>query len=258
MNIVSNKSGRINYCPKRIAILLLVLLCPFIKLYSQVSLPERNPFKLSVRGGGLSNNKDQQAELHSKIENGALYTVDIDYAAIGEVELGIDIIRFRGACLGAQISGMYARPEFISDGPDGIHRVGLTQMGFARANITFAFNGSDPYTMFELPYHSNKEAVIGISGMIVKTENTTLTPYATDTLKINKISGEYCQSLGVTFGWNWRLGESGWVIGINGAVMFVINKSHLVKIETDETSPYTSGILDFAPRVLTAGIGYHF
>jgi hypothetical protein len=238
--------------------LLLLFALPFTPVSAQVSLPERNPLKLSVRGGGISNNHDQQAELFSKIENGATYTVNTDYAVLGEVELAADLIRFRGAALGIQVSGMYAHPEIKSEGPDGSHRLGLTQVEIARANITIAFNGSDPYTMFELPYHSNKEAVLGVSGMIIRTEKTILTPYATDTLKIKKISGDYCQAVGVTFGWNWRLGESGWVLGINGAVMFVINKSHLVKVETDELSPYTSGILDFAPRVVTAGIGYHF
>ena len=225
---------------------------------SQVSLPERNPFKLSVRGGALSNNNDLAAELKSKTNSEVVYTVNTDYAAIGEVELAADIIRLRGACIGMQVSGMYAHPELKAKGPDGSNRVGLTHLGILRANLTVSFNGSDPYTMFELPYHSNKEAVLGITGMIMRTEQTELTSYATNELGIRKIHGEYCQALGVTFGWNWRLGESGWVIGINAAVMFVINKSHLVEVTTESDSPYTSGLLDFAPRVATAGIGYHF
>jgi hypothetical protein len=94
--------------------------------------------------------------------------------------------------------------------------------------------------------------------MIIRTEKTELTPYATDSLRIKKISGEYCQAVGVTFGWNWRLWESAWVLGVNGAVMFVINKSHLVKVEMDEDASLNSGLLDFAPRVITAGLGYHF
>jgi hypothetical protein len=40
--------------------------------------------------------------------------------------------------------------------------------------------------------------------------------------------------------------------------MFVINKSHLVKVEMDEDASLKSGMLDLAPRVLTAGLGYHF
>lgn len=228
------------------------------KIYSQVSLPERNPFKLSFRGGALSNNNDLAAELKSKSDIRVSYTINTDYSAIGEAELAADLIRFRGAALGIQVSGMYARPEFISTGVQSTQRVGLTQMEILRANITISFNGSDPYTMFELPYHSNKEAVLGISGMIIRTEKTKLTAYATDSLGIKSIAGEYSQALGVTFGWNWRLGESGWVLGVNGAVMFVINKSHLVKVTTEENSRFTSDYLDFAPRVLTAGIGYHF
>ena len=78
------------------------------------------------------------------------------------------------------------------------------------------------------------------------------------TVMIKKITGDYCQALGVTFGWNWRLGESGWVLGINGAVMFVINKSHLAKIEMEDESKYKGDYLDFAPRLITAGLGYHF
>jgi hypothetical protein len=227
-------------------------------VHAQVSLPERNPFKLSIRGGAMSNNNDQAAGLKSKADDEVLYTVNTDYATIGEVELAVDLLRMRGASLGLQVSGMYSRPEFKAKGPDGSHRVGLTQMEIARANLTISFNGSDPYTMFELPYHSNKEAVLGITGMIIRTEKTRLTPYATDTLGIRKISGEYSQALGVTFGWNWRIGESGWVAGINGALMFVINKSHLVKVQTTENSPFESDYIDLAPRVLTAGIGYHF
>jgi hypothetical protein len=234
-----------------------VLLKP-VSSFSQVSLPERNPFKLSVRGGAMSNNHDMAAKLRSKADNEVTYTINTDYAAIGEVELAADIFRFRGASIGMQIAGMYAHPEFKSTGPDGMHRVGLTQLEILRANVTFSFNGSDPYTMFELPYHSNKEAVLGVTGMIIRSEKTTLTKYARQELGIKKIHGEYCQAIGATFGWNWRLGESGWVMGINGAVMFVINKSHLETVTTEDFSPFSTGQIDFAPRVLTAGIGYHF
>lgn len=189
-----------------------------------------------------------------------MYTVNTDYCAIGELELSLEILRLRGACLGMQVSGMYAKPEFkstrVSD--NATHRVGLSQLEIARANLTISFNGSDPYTMFELPYHSSKEAVLGVCGMIIRTEKTKLTPYAVDSLGITKISGEYSQALGLTFGWNWRIGESGWVAGVNGALMFVINKSHLVNVRTTEDSPYSSGEMDFAPRIITAGIGYHF
>ena len=236
----------------------LLLVISFSGFAQRITAPERNPCKLSIRGGAMSNNHDQAAELKSKFENGQNFTVNTDYAAIGEVELGFDVVRMRGACLGFQMSTLYSRPEFKSTSAEGkMQRVGLTQMGIVRANLTISFNGSDPYTMFELPYHSNKEAVLGISGMIIKTDKTKLTRYAVDTLGITKIHGDYAQALGITFGWNWRIGESGWVAGINGALMFVINKSHLVKVETDDRL-YTSDYVDFAPRILTAGIGYHF
>ena len=227
-------------------------------VHGQVSLPERNPFKLSFRGGVLSNNGDLSAILKSKTELDNQYRIDFNYTAIGEAELAAEIFRFRGAGIGMQVSGMYGQPELRAEHNGKFQRVGLTQLQMVRANLTVSFNGSDPYTMFELPYHSNKEAVLGICGMIMRTETTKLTPYATDSLLIRKISGEYSQALGVTFGWNWRLGESGWVIGINGAVMFVINKSHLLTVESEENSPYSSAKLDFAPRFITGGIGYHF
>ncbi|MFZ7115850.1 MAG: hypothetical protein ACO1G9_10755 [Bacteroidota bacterium] len=227
--------------------------------FAQVSLPERNPLKLTFRGGAMSNNGDLAAELKMKSDGELGYTVDMDYTAIGEAELSIDLLHFRGAGLGIQFAGMFARPEFIATDAFGVsQRVAMTQIEIAKATVAFSFNGSDPYTMFELPYHSNKEAVLGVTGMIIRTQNTKLTSYATDTLGIKEISGDYCQALGINFGWNWRLGQSGWVLGINGAVMFVINKSHIVDVITEENALYSSGKMEFAPRVITAGLGYHF
>ncbi len=226
---------------------------------AQVSLPERNPLKLTFRGGAMSNNGDLAAELKMKSDGELGYTIDMDYTAIGEAELSIDLLHFRGAGLGIQFSGMFARPEFIATDAYGVsQRVAMTQIEIAKATVAFSFNGSDPYTMFELPYHSNKEAVLGVTGMIIRTQNTKLTSYATDSLGIKEISGDFSQALGVNFGWNWRLGQSGWVLGINGSVMFVINKSHIVDVITEENALYSSGRMEFAPRVITAGLGYHF
>jgi hypothetical protein len=226
---------------------------------AQVSLPERNPLKLTFRGGAMSNNGDLAAELKMKSDGELGYTIDMDYTAIGEAELSIDLLHFRGAGLGIQFAGMFARPEFIATDAYGVsQRVAMTQVEIAKATVAFSFNGSDPYTMFELPYHSNKEAVLGVTGMIIRTQNTKLTSYATDSLGIKEISGDFCQALGVNFGWNWRLGQSGWVLGINGSVMFVINKSHIVDVITEENALYSSGRMEFAPRVITAGLGYHF
>lgn len=227
--------------------------------YSQVSFPDRNPLKLSVRAGVMANNGDLAAQLKMKSDGELGYTVDMDYAAIADAELSIDLLHFRGAGLGLQISGMLSRPELkATDNYGNSQRVAMTQIEILRATLSFSFNGSDPYTMFELPYHSNKEAVLGISGMIIRTQNTTLTPYATDSLGIESIHGEFCQALGLNFGWNWRLGQSGWVIGLSGDVMFAINKSRLVDVKTKDSSLYASDRLDFAPRILTAGFGYHF
>lgn len=226
--------------------------------HAQVSLPDRNPFKLTVRGGAMSNNGDLSAMLNSKTVLDDHYKVNLNYAAIGEAELAVDLFRFRGAGIGMSASVMYAQPELRSERKGKFERLALTQMQIIRMNITFSFNGSDPYTMFELPYHSSKEAVLGVTGMIIRTDQTKLTPFATDSLKITKMTGDYCQAMGVTFGWNWRLGESGWVFGLNGAVMFVINKSYLYKVETDADGEYTSDKIAFAPRLITAGFGYHF
>jgi hypothetical protein len=225
---------------------------------AQVSLPERNPLKLTIRGGAMSNNGDLSAILRSKTVMDLNYKINLNYAAIGEAELSVDIFRFRGAGIGLQVSAMYAHPEIRAEYRGKFERIGLTQMQILRANLTVSFNGSDPYTMFELPYHSNKEAVLGVAGMIVRTDQTSLTPYAKDSLMIQDMKGDYCQAVGVTFGWNWRLGESGWVFGLNGALMFAVNKSYLFKVNTDADGAYESDKLLFAPRVLTAGFGYHF
>ena len=82
--------------------------------FSQVSLPERNPLKLTIRAGAMSNNGDLAAELKMRSDGELGYTVDMDYTAIGEAELSIDLLHFRGAGLGIQFAGMFARPEFIA------------------------------------------------------------------------------------------------------------------------------------------------
>lgn len=206
----------------------------------------------------MSNNGDQAAILRSKSVMDQNFKVNLNFAAIGEAELSADVIRFRGAGLGIQAAVLYAQPEVTAEFKGKMERIALTQLQMIRMNLTISFNGSDPYTMFELPYHSNKEAVLGISGMIIRTDQTRMTAFAKDSLQIKSLTGEYCQAMGVTFGWNWRLGESGWVFGLNGAVMFVINKSYLYKVETEADGQYTSDKLLFAPRFITAGFGYHF
>ncbi|HQW22089.1 MAG TPA: hypothetical protein PLI47_02230 [Bacteroidia bacterium] len=251
------KAAKSNY--NFLAVLIAIYTLNVSQGYSQVSLPDRNPLKLTVRAGAMSNNGDLAAQLNMKSDGELGHTVDMYYAAIGDVELSIDLLHFRGAGLGIQFSGMVARPELKSTDTYGnSQRVAMTEIQIIRSTLSFSFNGSDPYTMFELPYHSNKEAVLGISAMVQRTNNTKLTSYATDTLGIESINGDWCSSLGINFGWNWRLGQSGWVIGISGDVMFVINKSHLVDVKTKESSLYTSDRLDFAPRIITAGFGYHF
>ncbi len=241
---------------------LLVALCALFISHdanAQVSLPERNPVKLTFRGGAMSNNGDLAAQLKNKSDGELGRTVDLNYSAIGEAELGIDLLKFRGSGLNIAFAGMYAHPELIATDYAGTAtRVGLTQLEIARASLNFTFNGTDPYTMFELPYHSNKEAVLGLTAMIIRTEKTALTSYATDTLGIDKIAGEYCQAMGINFGWNWRLGQSGFVLGISGEFMWAVNKSRLVDVTTKESSRFDGDRLDFAPRIITAGLGYHF
>lgn len=238
---------------------ILVLLLAFATYsHAQVSLPERNPFKLTVRGGAMSNNGDLSAVLRKKANWDDNYKLNINYTAIGEVELSADLLKFRGSGIGMSASVMYGQPEIRAEYKGKFERVALTQLQIVRMNLFLSFNGTDPYTMFELPYHSNKEAVLGVTGMIIRTDQTEMTPFAKDSLGLKDLQERYCQALGVTFGWNWRLGESGWVFGLNGAVMFVINKSYMYKMETEADGPLTSDNMLFAPRLITAGFGYHF
>lgn len=210
----------------------------------------------------MSNNGDQSAKLRFRNDGDVNYTVNLDYATVGEVELVTDLLHWRGAGFALQTALLYAQPEFQASGalPGNNYsfHIGVTQLEMARASLVFTLNGTEPYTMFELPYHSNHEAVIGFCGMIARMEKTKLTPAAHDSLGVISITGAYCKTLGITFGWNWRIGDSGWVFGLNGQIMFIVNKNYLASIDTEEKSPFESGELDFAPRIITAGLGYHF
>ena len=89
--------------------------------------------------------------------------------------------------------------------------------------------------------------------------NFELSNFAKDTLGITSIKGDKAvKSLGVTFGWNWRIADSGWVIGLNGSILWFADENPLLKFETGEASLYDPDKLTFAPRILQAGIGYHF
>ncbi|MFM9026664.1 MAG: hypothetical protein ACKOQ6_01540, partial [Bacteroidota bacterium] len=84
------------------------------------------------------------------------------------------------------------------------------------------------------------------------------TKEATDSLGITELNGNTCRALGVYIGWNWRLGQSGWVFGISGSVMWEWRKNYLINFETTDEAKFTSGTLPFAPRQITGGFGYHF
>ena len=83
-------------------------------------------------------------------------------------------------------------------------------------------------------------------------------PPGNDTLDLKMINGNTCRAIGFHMGWNWRLGQSPWVFGVSGSIMWKLRKNYLINFETNETSKYTSGTMPFEPRLITAGFGYHF
>lgn len=225
---------------------------------SQVSLPERRRWALTGRFGIMSNNADFGAILKPKMEDGSEWKVNTYFAAAPELVLGFDAVRFRSFDICMHLSALVAQPELMAEGPADKFRVGLAQMGMARMTITFSVN-SDGYKMFSLPYHSNHEALLGITGALMYGLNTETTQAARDTLGITAIHGEeFTKALGVYFGWNWRLGNSGWVLGLSGSLMWSLEKKKLFSIETGENSNYESGSIEMAPRLFSAGLGYHF
>ncbi len=227
-------------------------------LTAQVTIPERSPFSFTVRGGMISNNGDLAAQIRLKTDYHSTWAVNTYYAAAGEAVLGIDVFRLRTTDIVLHLSALGAEPELRAKSPTGDYKVADSQLGLARAAITFSFN-SDNYKMFGMPWHTNHEAILGITGSFMYATNIELSSFAKDTLGISAIKGDQpVKSLGVTFGWNWRIADSGWVFGLNGSILWFADAKPLLEIETGEASLYNPDHLTLAPRILEAGIGYHF
>lgn len=194
-------------------------------LFAQVNVPERSPISFGVRGGMISNNGDLASQFRLKTDYDSHLSVNTYYATAGEAVLGIDMIRLRTTDIVLHISALGAAPELRAKSPTGDYKVADSQLGIARASITFSFN-SDNYKMFAMPWHSNHEAVLGITGSFMYATNFELSNFAKDTLGIANIKGDQAvKSLGVTFGWNWRIADSGWVIGLSGSVLWFADEN---------------------------------
>ena len=225
---------------------------------AQVTVPERSPISFGVRGGLISNNGDLASNLRLKTDYDNLWAVNTYYATAAEAVLSIDMIRLRTTDIVLHISALGAEPELRAKHEDRDYKVADSQLGIARASITFSFN-NDNYKMFGMPWHTNHEAILGITGSFMYATNFELSNFAKDTLGLSSIKGDQAvKSLGVTFGWNWRIADSGWVIGLTGSILWFADENPLLKFETAEESLYHSDKLTFAPRILQAGLGYHF
>lgn len=226
--------------------------------FAQVTIPERSPVAFVVRGGLISNNGDLASQIRLKTNYDNTWAVNTYYAAAAEAVLSIDMIRLRSTDIVLHISALGSEPEIRAKSPTGDYKVADSQLGLARAAITFSFN-NDNYKMFGMPWHTNHEAVLGITGSFMYATNFELSRFASDTLGITAIKGDKAvKSLGVIFGWNWRIADSGWIIGLTGSLLWFADENPLLRFETGEASLYNPDKLTFAPRILQAGIGYHF
>ncbi|HPD53338.1 MAG: hypothetical protein KBA16_02515 [Bacteroidia bacterium] len=238
--------------------ILVVLLLTALSASAQLGMRTRNPFYLYPRFGVIGNNPDMAAVLKQKLDPTKQRTLDVEYSAAPSLHLGCDIIRLRGAVIGLQATGLYAQPEMLVGGEREKWRAGLGEMYMGQATLFFALNSSgDPYNLFSLPSHSQGESVIGITGAVIQMNEVTPTQRAVDSLGISKINASLSRAFGVYIGWNWRLWDSSWVFGINASLMWETGGKH-VEIETSEKSFYRPGTMKFAPRMASAGLGYHF
>ena len=225
---------------------------------AQVSVPERRPIAFSVRGGMVSNNGDLAASLRKKTDYNDAWRINTYYAGALEAVLGIDLIRLRKTDIVLHISALGAEPEIRAKSPTGEHRIANSQLGLARASLTFSFN-NDNYKMFGMPWHTNHEAILGITGSFMYATNFELTNFAKDTLGLASIRGDRAvKSIGVIFGWNWRIADSGWIIGLTGSMLWFADAIPLLELKTGEATLYENDKLTYAPRILQFGIGYHF
>ncbi|MFM9051625.1 MAG: hypothetical protein ACKOKF_04790, partial [Bacteroidota bacterium] len=200
-----------------------------------ITPPERSPFSLHARFGLLTNNPDLAVKLYDKRDSANYRTLNTGYMAAPELSLNIDIVRYRAMVFGAQLTAVMAQPGLHVKGDGVDYLAGLTDLYMAKGTLWFSFNTSgDPYSLFSLPYHSQGESVIGITGAFLETKDVLPTKEATDSLGITELNGNTCRALGVYIGWNWRLGQSGWVFGISGSVMWEWRKNYLINFETTD------------------------
>lgn len=224
-----------------------------------ITPPERSPFSLNARFGLLTNNPDLAVKMYDKQDSTILRTLNTGYMAAPELSLNIDMIRYKALVVGIQLTALVAQPGLHVKGDNVDYLAGLTDLYMAKGTLWLSLNTSgDPYSLFSLPYHGQGESVIGFTGAIMETKDVLPTAQAADSLGITQLNGNTCRALGVSFGWNWRLGQSGWVFGINGSLMWNWDKNYLINFETTDEAKYTSGTLPFAPRLVTGGFGYHF
>ncbi len=219
----------------------------------------RNPFSFQARFGLLTNNPDLGAKLYNKIDTTLYREINTGYMAAPELDLNIDLVRYKAMCIGVQLSAIVAQPGLHVKGGETEYLAGVTDLYMAKGTLWFSFNSSgDPYSLFSLPYHGQGESIIGFTGAFSETNDIQPAYPATDSLGITNINGNTCRSIGFLFGWNWRLGQSSWVFGISGSLMWSLDDNYLINFETSEEAPYKPATLEFAPRLITGGLGYHF
>jgi hypothetical protein len=246
----------------------ILLLFTFISISSiafaqglgMITPPERSRFSMHARFGLLTNNPDLMATLYQKSDTTIFRTITTGAMAAPELILNFDIVRYRAMNIGLQVSAIAAQPGLhVKDGNGGDYLAGITDLYMAKGTLWFSFNTSgEPYSLFSMPYHGQGESVIGFTGMFAETMDIAPTKAASDSLGITNINGNTCRAIGVQLGWNWRLGQSGWVFGIHGSLMWELDKNYLINFETSEEAGYKAATLPFAPRLITGGFGYHF
>ena len=255
MLLVSNTSSTY----RRILFLSLFSLLS-LQSVSQVTWRERTRWTWAAKYGVLANNPDYEAQMWLKdniFGNGGWF-VKPYYSAMPELSVSFDAVRMRGAVLGLQVAGSYMESELNAKSQDSKFRMGITPTQMLSGTLTLSFNGTDPYTMFQMPYHSQNEAVLGVTWMGMRSEDVAGTQAVKDTLGVSEINGGMAKAAGIIFGLDWRIGESGWVLGVSACLMWHYDRNHWINIKTDESSPYTPGYIDMAPRIAQAGFGYHF
>lgn len=232
----------------------------FFPVSAQVTFRERTRWTWMAKGGAMANNPDNMAQLWMKdnLFGDGGWMVKPYYAALPELQVSFDAVKLRGAIIGLSLSGMYSETELNASSRDQKFLLGLMPTEMLRGTLTLSFNGSDRYTMFEMPYHSQNEAVLGVTAIGMRSEDAPVSARGRDSLGVTSIKGGISKAAGIYFGLNWRIGQSGWVFGVSASLMWNVDGNHWATVKTDDSSVYTSGYIDMAPRIAQAGLGYHF